>query len=358
MTNIKKKNNLISSNHSISEAVKILDVRNIKSLIVIDKKRKVLGSFTAGDFRRAAFRGLDLRQSVLSVINKKFTYLFEGYTAKDATIVFNKNSYIFEIPIVNKNFKLIDIISRDDFKNIIKSKFKKTNLKNIPVVIMAGGKGLRMQPFTKILPKPLIPIGNKPIIELIMDEFNKFGFKNFFITINYKGKMIKGYFHNNNLPYKINYVEEKKMLGTAGSLRKIKKNSSKYIFVSNSDVLIHADYREIYNFHINGKYDLTLISSSRNYEIPYGICHVDEMGRLKSLEEKPKFDYLVNSGLYLLNYSIIKLIPKNKIFDMTDFIKLLQKSNYKIGVYPVSEKAWIDVGEWNEYNRAIKVLVN
>ena len=223
---------------------------------------------------------------------------------------------------------------------------------------MAGGKGWRMQPFTKILPKPLIPIGNKPIIELIMDEFNKFGFKNFFITINYKGKMIKGYFYNNNLPYKINYVEEKKMLGTAGSLRKIKQNSSKYIFVSNSDVLLHADYKDIYSFHVNGKYDLTLISSTRNYEIPYGVCHVDETGRLKFLEEKPKFDYLVNAGLYLLNYSIIKLIPKDKYFDMTDFIKLLQKSNYKIGVYPVSENAWIDVGEWDEFNKAVKVLVN
>ena len=123
-------------------------------------------------------------------------------------------------------------------------------------------------------------------------------------------------------------------------------------------MLVYADYQDVYNFHVNGKYDLTLISSSKNYEIPYGICHVDEMGRLKSLEEKPKFDYLVNTGFYLLNYSIIKLIPKNKFFDMTDFIKLLQKSNYKIGVYPVSEKAWTDVGRWDEYYKAIKVLVN
>ena len=123
-------------------------------------------------------------------------------------------------------------------------------------------------------------------------------------------------------------------------------------------MLLHADYQDVYNFHVNGKYDMTLVSSSKNYEIPYGICHVDEMGRLKSLEEKPKFDYLVNTGFYLLNYSIIKLIPKNKFFDMTDFIKLLQKSNYKIGVYPVSENAWIDVGRWDEYHKATKVLVN
>ena len=355
---MKKKNNLILSNQSIGEAVKTLDVRNIKSLIVIDKKKKVLGIFTAGDFRRAAFKGLDMNQNVLSVINAKFSHLSEGYTKKDAIKVFNKNRYIFDIPVVNKNFKLIDIISRKDFKNIVKSKFKKINLKNIPVVIMAGGEGLRMQPFTNVLPKPLIPIGNKTIIELIMDELNKFGLRNFFITINYKGKMIKGYFHNNNLPYKIKYIEEKKMLGTAGSLSKIKINSSKYIFVSNADVLLHADYQDVYNFHVNGKYDLTLVSSSKNYEIPYGICHVDEMGRLKSLEEKPKFDYLVNTGFYLLNYSIIKLIPKNKFFDMTDFIKLLQKSNYTIGVYPVSEKAWTDVGRWDEYHKATKVLAN
>ena len=353
---MKKIKNSILLTSSIREAVKKIDVENINSLIIVDKNNKVHGIFTLGDFRRVALRGIDMNEKISSVSNKDFSFLFKGYSKNQAKKIFLSNNYIRDIPVLNKKYQLINSISRNEIINNNEFKKEKFNLRNIPVVIMAGGQGVRMDPFTRILPKPLIPIGNEPIIKIIMDEFHKFGLNKFHISINYKGQMIKGYFHDNDLPYKIKFTEETKKLGTVGALSKIKIKSGNNIFLSNCDIIIHSDYRDIYNFHVNGGFDLTLVASIRNYNIPYGVCETNELGELKSIKEKPKFNFLVNTGLYVLKSSIIKLIPSNKLFNMTDLIKLLQSRNNKIGVYPVSEKSWIDVGQWDEYSKVSKKL--
>ena len=156
---------------------------------------------------------------------------------------------------------------------------------------MAGGKGKRMDPFTRILPKPLIPLGDEPIIKIIMDEFNKFGIVNFYISLNEKAKMIKAYFHDHSSPYTIQFIDEEEPLGTAGALKYLKGKLDAPFFVSNCDIVLHANYKSILDFHTKGSYALTLVASMRHFTIPYGVCDVINDGELVEIKEKPEYDF-------------------------------------------------------------------
>jgi dTDP-glucose pyrophosphorylase len=348
----KNKKNTIAHTASIRDAVKTMDIEGFNLLIVLNNKQKVVGVFTLGDFQRAVFLGLDIDEKISSIINKNFEYLIEGFSKNDAKKIFLNNELVEEIPVLNKKFELLKIIKKSYFFSINEFK-KKINFNNIPVVVMAGGKGTRLDPFTRILPKPLIPFGNNPIIRVIMDYFVKFGSKKFYISINDKGSMIKAYFNDLNSVYKIKYIEEKKPLGTAGSLKLLKNKLKSTFFVTNSDILIQSYYPAIIKFHKENRYDLTLVSSIRNYIIPYGVCKFDKKGRLISIKEKPNYDFFVNTGLYVVEPKILKLIPGDITFDMDELLVKARKSNLKVGVFPVSENSWVDVGQWSEYKKNI-----
>jgi NDP-sugar pyrophosphorylase family protein len=219
---------------------------------------------------------------------------------------------------------------------------------------MAGGKGTRLDPFTKILPKPLIPIGDQPILELIMDRFHTYGMEQFYITLNHRSKMIKAYFEEFKTKYKIRYVDEKKPLGTAGGLKYLSDTTSGPIFVSNSDIIIEEDYGKILVFHKNNKNDITIVASVKNYNIPYGICEIENGGILKNITEKPNFNFLVNTGMYIIDSSVINLIPEGEFYHITDLIEDCKKTGGRIGVFPISEKSWIDIGEWEMYKKALE----
>ena len=219
---------------------------------------------------------------------------------------------------------------------------------------MAGGKGTRLKPFTQVLPKPLVPINDKPFIQHITENFFKYGCKKFFITVNFKSKIIKAFFDELNPAYKVSFQDESKPLGTVGALSFLKNKIKKSFFVSNSDVIVKTDLEKIYKFHVDQKFDLTLVASTKEYVIPYGTCDLDKKGHLLKINEKPIFNFLVNTGLYLLKPEIIKLIPLNKKFDLPDLLKKMQKLNYTIGVFPVDSEAWLDVGEWDEYYKTRK----
>ncbi len=344
---------LISENDSIRNSIKKMDIEHVEFLAVYNSKEKIVGVFTMGDFRRYVLRGLDINEKILKIVNKKFKFLEEGYSKSNVLEVFNKDISINDLPVLCKNKKLVDVLYRNKYSSELKKNILKNKFRNIPVVIMAGGKGKRMDPFTRILPKSLIPIGNEPIIKIIMDKFKHYGFKDFKISINDKAQMIKSYFYDNDLPYKVKFIEENKPLGTAGSLSKIDKKFKGTLFVSNCDIVINTDYRAIHNFHMSGNYHLTLIASMRNYKIPYGICKLDNIGKLKNIDEKPEFDFLVNTGLYVLESAILKLIPKDNYFDMTDLITKVKEKGLRVGVFPVSEESWYDVGQLSEYNKNV-----
>ena len=232
----KNHNNSIIDTASIQDAVKKLDSEKSNSLVTHNSKKKVTGIFTMGDFRRAIFFGLDITDKLSSVTNKDFKYLIEGFSKNDVKKIFTNNELITDIPILNKKFQLLKIINRYNFFSSKELAKKKINLNKFPVVIMAGGKGTRLDPFTLILPKSLIPFGQNPIIRVIMDSFIKFGLKNFYVSVNEKRSMIKAYFYDQKSSYNIKYIEEKKPLGTAGSLKLLKKNLKNTFFVTNSDI--------------------------------------------------------------------------------------------------------------------------
>jgi dTDP-glucose pyrophosphorylase len=340
----------VSIDHSIRKAIKNMDEGGIGFCVCVDRFDKVIGVISDGDFRRAILKGVKLDESAEKIMNRNFVYLTKDYQNPEVEKIFS-GGVAKHIPVLDDG-NMIDIITEESFY-VIKGKSRKLSLTN-PVVIMAGGKGKRLDPFTRILPKPLIPLGEDPIIKVIMDMFGQYGMKDFYITLNDKGKMIKAYFHDHDLGYNLNFIEEGKMLGTAGSLKLLQKKLTTPFFVSNCDIIIKSNYSKIMDFHRERANTLTLVGSMQHHTIPYGVCDIKNGGDLLSIREKPEYDFLINTGLYILEPSILKLIPENTYFDMTDLIASIQEEGLKVGVFPVSEKAWIDVGQWTEYRNAIQ----
>jgi dTDP-glucose pyrophosphorylase len=340
----------INPGDSISSVLDNFNKKKINFSICLDSKKRPLGTFTLGDFRRTIIHKISLDEKVIKVINKKYIFL-KDKNYKKLNHLF-KTFFVEYIPII-KNNKVVEVVNRKEFYGKVLNKKNEKDIDN-PVIIMAGGKGKRLDPFTRILPKALIPINSQPIIKKIMDEFYSQGIKNFNITLNYKANIIKGYFYGNNLNYKVDYLIEKKIMGTAGSLRYYQGKFAKPFFVTNCDVIIKEKYKDILSFHKNNESDITIVAAAKDFSIPYGVCKVGKLARLEEITEKPKMNLLVNTGFYILSPSVLNLIPKNKYFDMDKLIKIVIKKKGIVKVFPITQNNWSDVGQWNEYSKTIK----
>lgn len=341
---------IIKPNIKIIEAMKILENTIERCLIVVDKNNKLLGTLTDGDIRRKIITGGKFSESISSVYNQNPKVLYKNkYKNLEAKQILSELKLDL-IPIIDEKRTVINFVTID---RISGKKEAKNYLDDIPVVIMAGGKGSRLDPFTKILPKPLLPVKGKTIIEHIIDSFLKFKCHEFYLTLNYKSNIIKSYFRELSTDYNINFVNESKPLGTAGSLCYL-TNKFKYpFFVTNCDIIIKTDYLNIYKFHQQGKYDITLVASAKEYIIPYGTCELDKNGLLIDINEKPKYNFFVNTGLYVINPDILKLIPAGTFYHITNLIQDAKKIGKRIGIYPIKDDLWTDVGQWEEYNEAL-----
>tara|TARA_B100000989_G_scaffold298564_1_gene288473 strand:- start:4480 stop:5517 length:1038 start_codon:yes stop_codon:yes gene_type:complete len=338
---------LISSNEPVSNIIQKLNTSDLKILLIRENK-KIIGIFTEGDFRKAVLNGIDISKPVKNFINKNFKFLNKNYNKQKVINFFKKNKKIHVLPVLSDDKTLLKILTRNDF-------FKKKNnqISNTSVVIMAGGKGTRLQPFTEILPKPLLPLEGTTLLDKIIHQFASIGHKDFFVTLNNKKDLIKSYIKENLKKFKINIIEEKKYLGTIGSLKLINKNLSNNFFVTNCDILIDVNFENIIEQHLISKCDLTIVSSFKSFEIPYGVFKISKKGNLLNFEEKPSFNHLVNCGVYLMNKKLIRYIPKQKACDIDELIKILIKNKKKIKVYPIPDYAWQDFGAWKEYFKNI-----
>lgn len=306
---------------------------------------------TLGDIQRAIIANVSLSSPVKQVLDPKKYYAKESDSLEDIkNFMFTTRTE--SMPVVNEKGDLLKVYFWDDFFGEDKI-IKKRKLK-LPVVIMAGGKGTRLKPLTNVIPKPLLPIGEKTIIELIMDQFEEIGCGKFFLSVNYKSEILKYYMQNLEHPYDITYFQEDKPLGTIGSVSLLKNKIRTPFFVSNCDIIIDQDYSEVYDYHMENKNDLTIIAAIKNQSIPYGIMESGEKGELIRLEEKPELNYMINTGVYLLNPDLINEIPENTLFHITQLINKVKSKGGKIGCFPVSEKAWTDIGDWEEYLKWIK----
>ncbi len=335
---------------SLLEALKLMDIIDKKLLLVFDEKRFV-NVLSVGDIQRAILNNIPLDTAVEKILRKKTR-------VADITNSFEKikstmQQYRIEcMPILDKEGNLLDVYFWED---IFGEKLRRQQVKlNLPVIIMAGGKGTRMKPLTNVIPKPLIPIGEKTIIEEIMNRFTEVGCNDFFLSVNYKAETIKHYFEQlNNQDYKIDYFQEGKPLGTAGSLFLIKDKINSTFFVSNCDIIIEEDYSEILKYHRENNNELTIVSALKHYPIPYGTIKTKEGGVLTELIEKPELTFQINSGMYILEPHLLNEIPENEFFHITHLIENIQKRNGKVGVFPVSEGSWTDIGEWREYLKKV-----
>lgn len=346
----------IFQNTTIEVALKKLHSIEKKTLLVSNNKNKLLGTLSDGDIRRGLIKGLDLNHKITKLFNKKPTFFYENkFDNSVLKKTFMENREFDFVPIIDKFKKIKKIVFWED---IFPLKVKETEFlkKDLKCVIMAGGLGTRLEPFTKILPKPLIPVKNKTLIEYVINYFCKNKINKFLISTNYKSEIIKSYFSEIKKDYTLKFFKEKKPLGTIGGLGLMKSQLKKTFIVSNVDTLIDTDLSDFYNFHTKHKNDLTLIASAKKYVIPYGNCIPTKNGSLKRISEKPSISMLINVGVYICEPSILKFLEKNKRIDMNEFIEILKKKKRKIGIYPIGEEKWKDLGQWIEYRSAVEKL--
>lgn len=337
---------IISPEDTLINAMKLMDKLDLKLLLVMYEK-KYIGLISIGDIQRAILKNISITEKIKNIIrtNIRVCYSNDNFDKIKSTMIEFRTEFM---PILNNKDELDKIIFWSDiFEEQVESHRKKLKL---PVVIMAGGLGKRLKPFTNIIPKPLIPMGEKPIIEIIMDKFNKIGSNEFFITVNYKREMLEYYLDRNiSQDYKIHYIREDEPLGTAGSLHLLKDKIKSTFFVSNCDIIINQDLRDVYQYHKSNKNELTAIGAILNKSIPYGIFETGINGQLLNLTEKPEFSYLANTGVYILEHELLNEIPVGKTFHITDLILNLLNNNRKVGIFPISEKSWSDIGEWKSF---------
>lgn len=343
-------NLFVSAASTIREAIKIMDKGGIGLVCVNNDEGKLTGIVTDGDFRRAILQDISLDEKIIEVANRNFKYLEVGYSQEEANQIF-RGTIVKQIPIIDVNGKLFDVITEEDFYGI--KKIKENKKIDCAVVIMAGGKGTRLDPFTRILPKPLIPIGDKTILEMIIDKFVRYEVNHFYLSVNHKAKIIKSYFEELNPTYKITYLHEDRPLGTIGAIKQLEKFVQNEILLTNCDIIIEADYYDVIQHHRINCNDITIVASLKNYSIPYGVCEIENGGSLVRIQEKPEYGVLVNTGMYIINPDVLQYIPGNELFHATHLIEKIKALNKKIGVYPISEKSWSDTGEWMEYKKAI-----
>ena len=338
---------------SILDGLKKMDQEDSKLLLVCEGEL-FNGLLSIGDIQRAIIKGIGLEQPVHGIMRENVTvaYEWEERDSIKSRMLALRTEFM---PVISKGNHLMDVYFWNDF--FPDKQINNEDRLDVPVVIMAGGKGTRLSPITNIIPKALIPIGDKPIVQIIMDRFHELGVTQFLMSVNYKHEMIEFYFNGlKGNKYSVEYFQEDKPLGTAGSMHLLKSKIDKTFFVSNCDIIIKQDYREVYKYHKSHKNDLTIVAALRHWKIPYGTIESGVDGRLLGIKEKPELTYMINTGMYVLEPHLLNEIPENTFFHLTDLIDKAQKRGYTIGVFPVSEGAWLDIGEWREYNSTVKKL--
>ncbi len=346
----KIRDRIIQANSSILDSLKRMDVMGVKLLFVFEDQI-FRGLLSIGDLQRAIISNESLETPIKTIIRRDITIAHTSDTKQ------NIKAKMLEfrtecMPVLNEQGSLVDVYF---WEELFPATEQRINTKlDVQVVIMAGGKGTRLKPLTNVLPKPLIPIGEKTIIEVIIDKFCQYGILDFYISVNYKHELIKFFFDNvESKDYEVNYIQEQEFSGTAGSLFLLKDKIDKPFFVSNCDILIDEDFNEIYKYHVANGNMITLVASLKHFKIPYGTLESGVNGELISLQEKPELTYMINTGMYVLNPEALEHIPKDQFYHITDLINDLKSKGHKIGVFPVSEKSWFDMGDWSEYQKVI-----
>lgn len=321
----------------IIDAMDIIDRGGKGIAFVLNDDGSVLGSVTDGDIRRHILKKRDLYEPVINVANANYRYLTKETVGEHEKIM----SYydITALPLLDADRQIISIYFEDD--EVVSSERR---LLDVPVVIMAGGKGTRLHPYTQVLPKPLIPVRGVPITMHIMNRFADYGMTNFLLVVNYQKELIKAYYSDPNLPYTISFAEETQPLGTAGGLKLLSGVYDRSFFMTNCDILVQCDYADLYAFHQTRGNLITIVCAVKKEVIPYGTIVLNEEGYLKTIVEKPEYTHLINTGFYVINPDVLALIDDGEQLTMPELIDRCNADSKNVGVYPISETLWSDMG--------------
>lgn len=333
---------LISPSTTIKETLQIIDKGALQIALVVDEHNKLLGTVTDGDVRRGILKGISLDQSILLIMNPNPVTVSPTIDTKQLLALL-KVKKLQQLPIVDQNGCVIGL---KHYNSIIQAPTRD----NI-AVIMAGGLGTRLRPLTNDCPKPLLKIGNKPILETIIESLIEHGFTRFYLSVNYKAELIQDYFKDgSNWGVDIQYIHEDKKMGTAGSLGLLPEKPDKPFLVMNGDILTKVNYQYLLDYHENLKGMATICVREYDIQVPYGVVNVDKQ-RLLSIEEKPVYQFFVSAGIYILEPEVLEFVPENSYFDMPDLFRTLINQQKDTSIFPLREY-WLDIGRMDDFNRA------
>lgn len=333
---------IINKYETVREALIKLDkLASDAILFVVDDENKLIGALTDGDLRRGFIKGLGFEDSVLDFIQKNPVSILENEYSFDKLEIYKRKDFKI-IPILNQNGVIINILNFRTQSTIIPA----------DAILMAGGEGKRLRPLTETIPKPLLKVGEKPIIEYNVDRLVSVGIKNLYLSINYLGEQLEAYFGDGESKgVKIKYVRESKPLGTIGSILLVENFEHEDIIVMNSDLLTNIDYADFYKAYKDASADMAVAATSYHVDVPYAVLETDENQKVKSLKEKPRYTYYSNAGIYIIKKHILDMIPKDKFFDITDLMDKAIEMDHKIITYPINGY-WLDIGKHEDFKKA------
>ena len=326
---------IISPEMTIRNVMRTVDELSGSNLFIC-KEGILLAAVSDGDIRRYMMSGGELDAPVSKIANDHPIYLFDEEADNSMEVM--KKRRINALPIVDRDMRLLRI----EFLHKMKSKAEPLH---IPVVIMAGGKGSRLKPYTQILPKPLIPIGNMTITEHIMKRFEEYSCSHFDMIINYKKNLIRSYFQDNEIKYDVDFIEEPEFWGTAGGLNLLRGKYCETFFVTNCDILINANYADFYRYHKKHGNIISLVCAKKKTVIPYGTVRVNEDNNITQFSEKPEYEFLTNTGLYLIEPEFLDYIPEHTFIHITDVVQKCMNEHKNVGAYIIDEDNWMDMGQ-------------
>ena len=337
------KKTILKEKSTIRDAIKSLNSSSLKIVIITDNKNKLLGIITDGNIRRAMLKQVNLNSNVKNILVKKPVTVSYEVKYSDVVLIMKKNK-IMQVPVVDENNIVIGLHTIDEVSDF--------NKKNNLFVIMAGGRGIRLKPITDSVPKPMIKINNKPMLEIIVNKARSEGFKNFVITTYYKSRLIRDYFGNGKkFNVNITYINEKKPLGTGGALAFLENKTENPVVLTNCDLISDINFSDMLKFHKKNDFHATMAVRNEIITSQFGVVKI-KGNKLLSIIEKPTMNQFINTGIYVLNHDFLKNIKKNIRIQMTDLINKKVKKN-NIGVYPIHED-WTDIGQMNDLNRIRK----
>ncbi|WP_076411044.1 nucleotidyltransferase family protein [Shewanella sp. UCD-KL12] len=343
----------IQTECTLLQALKLMDDTGRKLLILKSSTDNFINLVSIGDIQRSIIKGHALSERLDEIVIDKKVFATTDDSLESIKSLMTSIRAEF-MPVLNEGGELDDVIFWDSVAEADESHDKVKN--NIPVVVMAGGKGTRLKPISNVIPKPLIPIGERTILEEIMDRFENAGTEKFYLSVNYKKEMIKYYLDSIGKSDSIEYFSETEPLGTAGSLSLLKGKIKSTFYVTNCDILIDQDLNELYKYHADNNNEITLVAALKQISIPYGTMTSGKDGLLESMQEKPELSFKINAGVYMLEPHLLDEIPDAKFFHITELIENVRARGGRVGVFPISEKSWLDIGEWPEYIKTVKSI--